>query len=251
MSIAASATEVHVWYCLADDPPWADVQPAYLALLSADERDRYHRFMFAKDRRQFLLARALVRTVLSSYAPTAPHAWQFATAPHGKPYVAASHGAPALQFNHSHADAIVACAVTHSRRVGIDVESLDRRVNVGIARHCLAPAELLQFARLDPRDQQSFLLRAWTLKEAYAKAVGLGLALPLTAVAFEFAEQGRTTIVDGGGGTVAIDAQQWQFRQWLLDERHYLAVAVECPVDQPCQFILRHSTPLLPESTGP
>lgn len=247
MPIAASANAVHVWYCLLDDPPWADVQQAYLSLLSADERDRYHRFMFDKVRRQFLLARALVRTVLSSYAPTAPHEWQFATTSHGKPYVAAGAGAMPLQFNHSHADAIVACAVTRSRRVGIDVESLDRQVNLGIARHCLAPVELQQFERTDPRDQQSFLLRAWTLKEAYAKAVGLGLALRLTSVAFEFDEQGRPAIIDCGGGAVTTDARQWQFRQWLLDERHYLAVAVECPVDEPCQFIVRHSTPLRPE----
>ena len=191
MIAVLSPDEVHVWYCLADDPPWADVQQSYLSLLSADEHSRYDRFMFDKDRRQFLLARALVRTVLSCYASPTPRDWEFATTPHGKPYVAPRFGLANLQFNHSHADALVACAVTSTHAVGVDVESLDREVDLGIARHCLSPIELQQFHDTDPQDQQRFLMRQWTLKEAYSKARGLGLSLHFVDISFAFDPQGR------------------------------------------------------------
>ena len=244
MSAALSPDEVHVWYCLADDPPWADVQQSYLSLLSADEYSRYNRFLFDKDRRQFLLARALVRTVLSCYASPTPRDWEFAATPHGKPYVAPRFGLANLQFNHSHADALVACAVTGTHAVGVDVESSDRDVGLGIARHCLSPIELQQFHNTAPQDQQRFLIRQWTLKEAYAKARGLGLSLHFVDVSFSFDPQGRPILVPDT--TAQYAPQQWQFHQQLIDGRHYLAVAVQRSADNPCRFIIRRSIPLLP-----
>jgi 4'-phosphopantetheinyl transferase len=248
MTAALSPDQVQVWYCLADDPPWDLVQQSYLSLLSADEQNRYHRFMFDKDRRQFLLARTLVRTMLSCFAPPTPREWEFATGPQGKPYVAPRFGLAQLQFNHSHADALVACAVTSTHAVGVDVESLDREVDLAIARHCLAPIELQQFHNTDPQHQQQFLMRRWTMKEAYSKARGLGLSLHFVNVAFAFDPQGRPALVEDA--TAQGDPQQWQFHQQLIEGRHYLAVAVQRPADRPCQFIIRHSTPLLPESAN-
>ena len=247
MTAVLSPDEVHVWYCLADDPPWADVQQSYLSLLSADERSRYDRFMFDQDRRQFLLARALVRTVLSRYAAPAPSDWEFATTPKGKPYVASRFGLAHLQFNHSHADSLVACAVTSTHAVGVDVESLDREVDFGIARYCLSPLELQQFHHAEPQEKQSFLMRQWTLKEAYSKARGLGLSLHFVDVSFSFDVPGRPVLA--GHTAAEDDPQQWQFRQWLIEGRHYLAVAVQCPADAPCRFSIRRLTPMWPQPT--
>ena len=161
--------EVHVWYCLTAEPPWPTLEPRYLAVLSQEEQARYRRFMFDKDRRQFLLARVLVRTVLSRYAPRAPAEWEFEYSPHGKPRIAARFGLTDLQFNHSHADELVACAVTHHHAVGVDVESAERAVDLKIARYCLSPRELREFEQLKPAEQRPRLMRQWTLKEAYAK----------------------------------------------------------------------------------
>lgn len=246
MSIVLSPDEVHVWYSLLDDPPWTDVQQSCVSLLSADEHARYDRFMFDKDRRQYLLARALVRTVLSCYAPPAPRDWEFATTPTGKPYVAAHFGLSHLQFNHSHADSLVACAVTQAHAVGVDVESLDRHVHLGIARHCLSESELQQFEHADPQDRQAFLLRQWTLKEAYSKALGLGLSLQFVDVSFAADAQGRPVLADHAAMD---DPQHWQFRQWLIEGRHYLAVAVQRPAIEPCRFVVRRSLPLPPKFT--
>ena len=248
MTASLGQDQVHVWYCQTDDPPWSDVQSRYLALLSADERDRYHRFMFDKDRRQFLLARALVRTVLSRYAPIAPQDWEFEYSAKGKPSVASRLGLPHLQFNHSHADALVACAVTHAHQVGVDVESIRRDVDLKIARHCLSPGELESFHEVGPTEQPMFLLRRWTLKEAYSKARGMGLSLGFTNCSFSFDDSDRPLLTCHG--TPQEDPRQWQFHQSLIDEKHYLAVAVACPVPQPCQFMVCRSLPMLSPADG-
>jgi 4'-phosphopantetheinyl transferase len=212
-------------------------------MLGADERDRYHRFMFDKDRRQFLLARALVRTMLSRYAPVAPQDWEFEYSAKGKPSVASRWGLSHLQFNHSHADALVACAVTHAHPVGVDVESLKRDVDLKIARHCLSPGELQWFHEVGPAAQPAFLLRRWTLKEAYSKARGIGLSLGFTHCSFSFDDSDRPLLTCHG--TPPEDSRQWQFHQTLIDGEHYLAVAVARPVTDPCQFMVRRSLPLL------
>jgi len=240
MTIALPPDEAHIWYALAEDPPWHEVEPAYLALLSDDERARYHRFMFDKDRRQFLLARALVRTTLSRYASTAPDAWVFDTTPHGKPFIKDLPGVSDLQFNHSHADALVACAITRRHQLGVDVESITRNVNLAVARHCLSPRELTEFQDMAPEDRPTYLLRQWTLKEAYSKALGLGLSLRFEDVSFAIDSAGNPQLIDHVSS--ATDARQWQFRQWLLDGQHFLAVAVECRSEEPRRFLLRHAS---------
>ncbi len=246
MKIRLDAQDVHVWYALVDDPPWTDLQPACLSLLSDDERRRFHRFLFDKDRWPFLLAHALVRTVLSCYAPPAPGDWEFVTTAAGKPHLAPHFNLPHLQFNYSHTDAVVACALALRHAVGIDVEPADRDVHLGIARHCLSPSELRQFEQTDPHDRRSFLLRHWTLKEAYSKAVGLGLSLRFVDFSFAFDARGRPILADPADDA---DPRQWQFRQWRIDGRHWLAVAVRRPVDSPCRFVVRRASPLPPEFT--
>ncbi len=181
--------------------------------------------------------------MLSRYAPVAPQDWEFEYSAKGKPSVASRLGLPHLQFNHSHADALVACAVTHSHPVGVDVESVKRDVDLKIARHCLSPGELQWFQEVGPTEQPAFLLRRWTLKEAYSKARGMGLSLGFTNCSFAFDDADRPLLTCHG--TPQEDPRQWQFQQSLIDGRHYLAVAVARPVTDPCQFMVRRSLPLL------
>ncbi|MHB8956517.1 MAG: 4'-phosphopantetheinyl transferase family protein [Pirellulaceae bacterium] len=247
MTALLARDQVHVWYCLTDDPPWADVQSHYLSLLSVDERERYYRFMFDEDRRQFLLARTLVRTMLSRYAVVGPRDWEFEYSAKGKPSVASRLCLSHLQFSHSHADALVACAIAHTYCVGVDVESAEREVDLKIARHCLSPSERQLFAHANPTEQQRQLLRSWTLKEAYSKARGLGLSLGFADYSFSFPPDDSQGPRLACHGVSHEDPRQWQFHQSLIDGKYYLAVAVARPVSRPCQFIVRRTLPLLPD----
>jgi 4'-phosphopantetheinyl transferase len=194
--------------------------------LSPTEVARADRFVHQSDRHTFTLAHALVRATLSEHAATPPGDWQFDANAHGCPSVVAEQaGAPILQFNLSHTDGLVVVAVTRGHRLGVDVERVDRVVHAGVAERHFAPAEVRALRALPEVEQPRAFFDYWTLKEAYIKARGLGLALPLDAFAFTLAPPSPPSIrfVDGFDDTPA----RWQFWQAWPTSSHRLSLAVE------------------------
>lgn len=189
------AGEIHLH--LSADPEIGDVSllDAYESLLSADERARRDRFHFPRHRHQFLVSRALLRTTLSLYRPSVtPEAWRFAVNAHGRPRVL-DDTSDELDFNLSHSEGRVVLAVSACRSPGVDIEALDRAVDMlELASQFFAPAELTELSALDPALQRRRFFDLWTLKEAYVKARGLGLAIPLAAFAIGFPGEGGLSI---------------------------------------------------------
>ncbi len=174
-----STTTVRIrWLVLDAIAPemWAELA----VLLDDAERARALRFHFDRDRKAYIAAHALARTLLSAEAPRSPAAWRFAEGPHGKPEVVREPGVPPLRFNLSHTHGLVAVAVTLAHDVGIDVEIVDqKRAGLEFAERAFAPAEvaLLRAASSDALPGTFFAI--WTLKEACIKALGGGLSVPL------------------------------------------------------------------------
>lgn len=194
------------------------------ALLSPEEHERAARFHFEEDRERFVIGRALARLQLSRFLGGDPRAWRFVTNAHGRPELAMPDGGPApLGFNVSHTRGMVACAVTATSDVGVDVEWVERRLTHDVAERFFAPREVADLRARTPRDQARVFFDYWTLKEAYIKARGMGLALPLAHFAF--------TLAPGRSPTIAFDpeiddvADTWQFFQAWPTEAHRLAVA--------------------------
>lgn len=233
--------DVHVWYCYCDDPVVISRQDEYLLLLSANEVDRYQRFAFDKDRCLFLVARALLRTTLSRYAPVAPAAWKFERTERGKLFLSANSPAPPLRFNISHSQQMAVCAVTCNRNVGVDVESTRRQTDQKIATYFLSDSELSHLHGTDGEARRELFYRYWTLKEAYAKAVGAGLALRFTEFSFRLGAQGAPSIVLKSPA----EAAAWQFHQRPLAPDYWLAVAVHRPGTSQATFTVRCSPPAL------
>ena len=217
-----SAVSVHL--CLdAADPA---IVSACRAVLSTEELARADRFVFEPDRVRYTLAHALVRHVLSRHAPQAPAGWRFFENGHGCPFVLDPPAeAAGLHFNLSHTRGLIAVGVVMGRDLGVDVEFVDRGLTQDVAGRFFAPGEVRDLRRL-PADQQPVtFFDYWTLKEAYIKARGMGLALPLDQFAFALSEEGGPTISFGPG--IADDPLRWQFFQaWPLP-RHRMGVAVE------------------------
>ena len=165
----------------------------------------------------------MLRSVLSSYHSAAPGAWQFDTEPGGKPMLAGPLARESgLSFNLSHTTGLVACAVTRGGDVGVDVESLDRAAQAReLAQRFFAPAEAAELGALEPDPCRQRFIEIWTLKEAYVKALGTGLATQLSQFAFLNAEGGFRFVPDG-----STQAEAWRF--WLLapEPRSRMAVAV-------------------------
>jgi 4'-phosphopantetheinyl transferase len=214
--------EVHLWY----SRPEAVADPAHLArcetVLSEDERRRHQRFRRDDDRRRFLVAHALLRDVLSQYVLVPPAMWQFERDRYGKPRLVEPTGI-SLEFNLSHTTGLVACAVTSGVAVGVDVEDRRRAVNVEIARDVFSAAEMDELRGLPADERQARFFDFWTLKEAYAKARGLGFVLPLAECAFRVVanEAPRVTF----GPNVADDPAAWTFWRLPLGPHHTAAVA--------------------------
>ena len=194
-------------------------------LLSVDERIRADRFMFERHRRQYIFAHAMLRLALSQAAPNvAPTDWSFGAGRYGRPFVAAPATSTALHFSLSHADGCVACVVSGHETVGVDVETVSRRVApLSTALRFFAPEEVETLRGLPEPAAIERFFDYWTLKEAYVKARGIGLLLPLDQFSMLIRQDGSIGIAFAPG--FADDALRWSFIKDSPSPHHRLAVA--------------------------
>jgi 4'-phosphopantetheinyl transferase len=239
--LSLSPEEVHLWAVELERVDAPRLLEAYQRLLNAEERERHGRFRFERHRHQFLVSHALVRTTLSRYAPVPPEAWAFVTNSYGRPEVAA--GLPGLRFNLSHTDGMAVCAVAPGLDVGVDVEDAERRgQTVEIADSFFAPAEVTALRALPVERQRERFFTYWTLKEAYIKARGMGLSLPLDQFAFHL-EPGRPPRISFDPRLVD-EPEAWQFVQVRMSARHPVALAVRRARGLPLRVRCQRTIPL-------
>jgi 4'-phosphopantetheinyl transferase len=145
--------------------------------LSADETQRASRFHFDVDRDRFVVSHASLRNILARYLHCEPNQITFQKNEYGKPFVLSN---PKLQFNLSHSGDYALIAVTRECKVGIAVERLREDMELeNIASRFFSPGEVSELMALSPEHRTSGFFNCWTRKEAYIKAQGLGLSLPL------------------------------------------------------------------------
>lgn len=158
----------------------ADRLASLRALLSPDELARADRFLRAADGAHFTAARGQLRQILSAYTGLPAAGLSFRYNPQGKPALAYGGAEGDLRFNLSHISGLGLLAVTEGREVGVDIEWLGREVDFRqLASRFFAPAEVAALAALPPHELAQGFYNGWTRKEAYIKARGLGLAIPL------------------------------------------------------------------------
>lgn len=230
---------IELWCTFLEDIRDPNLWARYRALLTPAELTRQERLRFEKDRLRDLATRALVRTVLSRYAPVAPEEWRFAAGPHGRPRIAGA-SPPPLEFNVSHAHELVVVAVAARRLIGVDIEDLERRANTAHLDRYFAPGESAALRALPEGEQRRRFFELWTLKEAYLKATGVGLTQPLDSIVFEL--PGRTGLRLSSES--AADAGDWLFAQFPLRERYLAAVCVQRRGAAPVALRVREAVPL-------
>jgi len=171
--------EVHIWRMplTATD----DEATALELLLSQAELARARAFRFARDRQRFVVAHGRLRCVLAAYTGQGPGQIEFRVEPHGKPeLVPAAARARGLRFNMSHSHELALCAVTRARMVGVDVERVQAGVDLmPMARRFFSARELAELRALPAEQRPEGFFNCWTRKEAYVKAVGMGMSLAL------------------------------------------------------------------------
>jgi 4'-phosphopantetheinyl transferase len=170
----------------------------------------------ASAREQRSAARAGLQRLLGSYLGIDPQAVEILQGAFGRPELAPAHDPHDLRFNLSHTAGLVVFAVGRARAIGIDVEALDRRTpSAGVIERALNDREAERVLRTDGPERTAAFLRYWTVKEAYAKALGVGLALDLRQVGVEGpADRPRLQLPPENQPRLLPDGQgEWQVRR--------------------------------------
>ncbi len=170
--------EVHIWRASLEVDSAA--LRRFEGLLADDEKIRAERFIFDRDRNRFIAARGILRDVLGRYLRRPPQDIDFVYGPRGKPAIASGGERPSIHFNLSHAHGLAAMGVASKREIGIDIELIRPEfASEEIAKRYFSPKEVNELNRLPAELRTEGFFHCWTRKEAYIKAKGDGLSIPL------------------------------------------------------------------------
>lgn len=170
--------EVHVWRVSLDIQS-GDFEHLQRFLVD-EELERANRFYFEKERRRWVAARALLRILLGRYLDVDPDKLRFLTNGYGKPLLIYPSSGARLHFNLSHSRELALYAFAYDRQIGIDVEYMRADVDYSeLATYHFSAHERAVLSALPETLQKEAFFLCWSRKEAYIKARGKGLSIPL------------------------------------------------------------------------
>lgn len=206
---------------LGDWEPEASPDENRLRALIGRDWGRYRRFKHAKSRSRFVASRLLLKYTAAEVIASIPELIDLAYRPGGRPYL---RGCDQIDISLSHTDEILVVGVTQNGRIGVDVELADRAMlGLGIEEQVCTPYELRMLRSIAEGRRNAALVRLWTLKEAYSKAIGQGLRFRFTEFGFRLGDpRARVLRPDGSPGT----GDEWRFGTWLVDGRYAVSVAL-------------------------
>jgi 4'-phosphopantetheinyl transferase len=203
----ARAREVDVWSISCEPGKGID---SSAQLLSPDEQERAERFHRELDRIQFRLTHSAVRMILAQYLNVGPQELSFASGIGGKPELASHFRDTGIQFNLSHSSELALLAVAREAVVGADVEWINPEIAIGeIAERFFSAAEIQVLNALPADERVDAFFSCWTRKEAYIKALGEGLSVPLDSFEVAFGSQRAAALV-------AVRANPAELSRWSM-----------------------------------
>lgn len=222
--LALASDDIHVWRASLDR---AAAQIRHLErTLAPDEWDKAARFYFEKDRERYVVTRGLLRAILGRYLGLDPAQLRFSYGPYGKPRLGGGSGAGALSFNLSHSHSLALFAISRGREIGIDVERVRPEfAGERIAEQFFSPREVAALRALPPESRVEAFFNCWTRKEAYVKARGQGLSLPLDRFDVSLAPGEAATLLHIDGDVRR--ATRWSLRALAPGPDYVAALAVE------------------------
>ncbi len=224
--------EVHLWLCEPEKITDPLLLSRYRSWLTPEEDQKRLRYRFEKHQHQYLITRALIRSVLSHYHNAIqPQEWRFELNQWGKPSIIEKQNPDACVFNLSHTDGLITCALTKTHQLGVDVENITREgETIKIADRYFSPSEYQKLISLPEEKQNDRFFDLWTLKESYIKACGKGLAIPLDEFSFSFPAD-FPELDDIKLFTEASredNPKLWRFWNWYFSTEHRISMGVKC-----------------------
>jgi 4'-phosphopantetheinyl transferase len=211
--------DVHLWRASLDSGRAS--LGTFETVLSADEHTRAARFIFPSDRDRFIVGRGVLRFILGQYTKQPAAAVSLTTDAQSKPRLRASDSATSLCFNVSHSQGIAVYAIARGRELGVDIEALRADVAAEeIAERFFSSTELAELRKLPPDRRDEGFLLCWTRKEAYVKALGAGLAIPLDSFTVSLTPNTPEVLRSA-------DADRWTLRSFTPRPGYVGALVVE------------------------
>ncbi|WP_414642044.1 4'-phosphopantetheinyl transferase family protein [Actinocrinis sp.] len=216
----AEAGGVMVYGRLADWLP-EDPDDPRLRLLLGRDWSRAQRMAHRHIRSRFVAARLLLKHAAAAVIESRPELLELAYKPGGRPYL---RGCDQIDISLSHTDELLVVGITRRGRIGVDVELADRPMSgTGTENQACTPYELAMLKAMAEARRNGALVRLWTLKEAYSKAIGQGLRFQFTEFGFRLGDpRARVLRPDGSPGT----GDEWTFGTCAVDRRYTVSVAL-------------------------
>jgi 4'-phosphopantetheinyl transferase len=220
--LTLTGDEVHVWRARLDQG--TSLVNSLFHDLSADERKRQGKFHFQKDRDRFVIARGVLRNILSRYLGIAPCEIGFLYGRYGKPRLRDG-GEPQISFNVSHAHELALYVISKGRRLGIDIEYLRDNIAVlEIAEQFFSPLEISALNSLPLHLQTVAFFNCWTRKEAYIKALGEGLSHRLDGFAVSLKPGELVSLLKASASD---EVSHWSLMEIPVDTAYVASLATE------------------------
>ncbi len=211
----------------------ASVESLARAILSVEERLAASKYVHEGARRRYVAGRVLLRLSLSHRFGGDPATWRLRRGERGRPELTGPQPLPQVRFSLSHSGDTVVCLVASGTgKVGVDVEVVrPLRRRRALAQRCCTDAERAWLSGLPAAERDRAFLQLWTLKEAYAKAIGIGLGVGLSRVGFDLGE--GTAPRAHFDPSLGDDASRWKFVLLRPAAGVVIAAAIETQVERP------------------
>lgn len=220
--LQAAGTAV-VYGAVADWLPADLSAPHLVAELGPDHR-RLEDFSLPHLRERFVASRLLLKSAAAAVLQTSPNDLELAYKPGGRPHL---RGIDQLDVSLSHTEELIVVGLSRYGRIGVDTESAQRRMlGLGTERQVCTPHELEELEKVPEEGRNRELVRLWTLKEAYSKAIGQGLRFRFTE--FGFSPRDRRPRLLRPDGTPGA-GREWAFHSRLVQEGFWVSAAVQDP----------------------
>jgi 4'-phosphopantetheinyl transferase len=243
--------QIDVWACFYPEIRDEALLNRYRAMMSDAERQKELGFRFPKDRHCYVVTRALLRTVLSRYAELDPAQWSFALNAYGKPEISNPYRAKQrVSFNLSHTDGLIVLGIAAGTALGVDTENVNTRgATIDIAESFFAADEIAALRQLTAEEQNKRFFSYWTLKEAYVKARGMGLSIPLDEISFHLSDDDPGTEISFRSPLK--DPSTWRVWQFCPSPDHLVALCIEHneQISIESEIAVRKAVPLHGEET--
>ena len=221
-----SNDDLHVWRASLDQDRTTILKLS--ALLALDEHQRAEKYLRSIDRDRFIIARGVLRKIISAYLHIAPCEVRFVYNEYGKPFLSPDQNHRALSFNLSHSNSLALYAVACARCVGIDIEYMrEDFATLEVAERFFSKDEFETLKAAPAEQRTRAFFNCWSRKESYIKAIGMGVSYPLDGFTVSLASNVMPALLKVD--TDATEAARWKMYELDVAEGYAAALIVENP----------------------